>query len=121
MNNPHPITPPPELIEKVSREAAAAFPDDEGDAGEVDEARDEYIAKFFTQWGADMELEACCEYLLKQGQPYTAAELRATRRSKPPTLKQQAFKALDAIEGDFNTVGDRVDTIRRALEQLPDD
>ena len=49
-----------------------------------------------------------------------AAKLRDARRPKPPSLKEQALKALTAIEGDFNTVGDRAETIRRALEALDD-
>lgn len=113
MTDPHPITPPPELVREWCEQLFGCPDEPEINAFE--------LARLAGQWSADQELEACCEYLLEQGQPYTAAELRATRRPKPPTLKRQAFKALDAIEGDFNTVGDRVDTIRRALEQLPDE
>jgi hypothetical protein len=71
---------------------------------------------------ADQELEACIEWVRSMfgGHPTWADELRAARRPKPPSLKEQALEALAAIEGDFNTVGDRADTIRRALAELPD-
>jgi hypothetical protein len=45
--------------------------------------------------------------------------LRAARRSKPPSLKGQALEALAHILNNSSTqLG--ADTIRRALEQLPD-
>jgi hypothetical protein len=72
---------------------------------------------------ADQELEACCEWLVKG--PYGAslvtsapsfiADLRAARRPKPPSLKEQALAAAAELEGFKG-----VDIIRRALEQLPD-
>ena len=78
-----------------------------------------YIATKAAQWGADQELEACCALMDDWGLDET--DLRFARRPKPPSLKEQALKALTAIEGDFNTVGDRADTIRQALEALPND
>jgi hypothetical protein len=44
-------------------------------------------------------------------------DLRAARRPKPLSLKEQALQEVDALEemGTCNT-----DTIRRALEQLND-
>ena len=74
------------------------------------------------EWGANAELEACCQWLNGGSKiDYdTAALLRAARRPKPPSLKEQALEALAAIEGDFNTIGDRADTIRHALEALPE-
>jgi hypothetical protein len=107
MTNQHPITPPPELVEKVSLEAMAAFPDDECGAVEVDEARDEYIANFFTQWGADQELEACVEWLrdtlgCAQGIPGC---LRAARRPKPPSLAEEALRDIDLIRKNWVLLG----------------
>ena len=99
MTKQHPITPPPELVAKWASSMCGYY-----------EA---------AQWGADQELEACCKWLPKLP-PWSADDLRRHRRPKPPSLKEQALKALTAIEGDFNTVGDRADTIRRALEALDD-
>jgi len=87
--------------------------------GEVNEAR--------LQQARDQELEACCEWLGTQwlgarteGFP---AELRDARRPKPPNLKEQALKAL--AEADLGSTEaewfQRFGTIRRALEELPDD
>ena len=76
------------------------------------------------QWGADQELEACCEWLEKNTDDYIAIEyLRDTRRPKPPSLKEQALQALDDAAYDlgasFNPVlYEQMDIIRRALEQL---
>jgi hypothetical protein len=78
------------------------------------------IATQAAQWGSDQELEACVNYIDNNMSGNKAREFRAIRRPKPPSLKEQALKALTAIEGDFNTVGDRADTIRRALEALDD-
>ena len=43
------------------------------------------------QWGADQELEACCEWL---GYPVAARQLRSARRPKPPSLAEQGMEAL---------------------------
>ena len=46
------------------------------------------------QWGADQELEACCEWLRSKDILEPAIDaLRTTRRPKPPTLAEQALKA----------------------------
>ena len=74
------------------------------------------------QAGADQELEACCEWLSPN---YSGIEhLRKARRPKPPSLKEQAFDALDAYVYGNPDHGDKQNTyniIRRALEALPDD
>jgi hypothetical protein len=49
---------------------------------------------------------------------HSIAPPRSDRRPKPPSLKEQALKALDAVDS-FGNEGDR-DTIRRALEALPE-
>jgi len=50
----------------------------------------------------------------------TTSQMRIARRPKPPSLKQQALKALDHILNNSSTdLGGN--TIRRALEALPDD
>jgi hypothetical protein len=85
------------------------------------------VAALAAQWGADQELEACCKCLTLLGCSGTAAELRAARRPKPPSLKEQALTALrEAYEmaNDRPPEGisnDQIDIIRRALEALPND
>jgi hypothetical protein len=110
----HPITPPPELVEQWADEFYSA-PIAQGDAL-LD------LAARAAQWGADQELEACCEWIPKWT-PWDADRLRAARRPQPPSLKEQALEQLDGIAAVFRMShgGDLVcDTIRRALEQLDD-
>jgi len=120
-DNNHPITPPPELLQQWAIEYW-------GNSGEIIGESEKFIAIQAARWGADMELEACCEWVEREiglGREW-CAELRATRRPKPPSLKEQALEAAqrfyanghhdcsdDEIKGDF-------DIIRRALESLPD-
>ena len=88
-----------------------------------------HIATQAARWGADQELEACCEWFaadVVSEVVSVVAELRAARRPKPPSLKERALKILEEEpEADdmkelivFDT--DQVNTIRRALEQLDD-
>jgi hypothetical protein len=76
------------------------------------------------QWGADTELEACCE-LTRDNDGYDAAlGLRASRRPKPPSLKEQALEALERFSVHAHAYADEMmadfDLISRALEQLDD-
>jgi hypothetical protein len=85
----------------------------------------DYIAAQAAQWAADQELEACCEWLNGGSKiDYdTAALLRAARRPKPPSLKKQAYAALDTYIYGNPDHGDKQNTyniIRRALEALPE-
>jgi len=80
-----------------------------------------YVALQATRWGANQELEACCEWIPKAC-PWDAEQLRATRRPKPPSLKEQALAALSRLNSGAlcaNPVTDK-EIIRRALESLPD-
>jgi hypothetical protein len=100
MTNQHPITPPPELVEQWEAETAC-------------------VAVEAARWGADQELEACCEALRVRGAASEMIKyLRTSRRPKPPTLKEQALDELAAAErlypADWSTV-------RKALEALPND
>ena len=98
----HPITPPPELLDQWCME---------------NNWRD--IAIQAAQWGADQELEACCEWLAYEGYEHEHLALRDSRRPNPPSLKEQALEALEHILHSSSTeLG--AETIRRALEQLPD-
>jgi len=102
INQQHPITPPPELVEQWYDAI-----DNQSTSWK------QQLATRAAQWGADQELEACCGEL-----PYFATELRAARRPKPPSLKEQALEALERMD-QFPTTEDKV-TILRALEQLND-
>jgi hypothetical protein len=77
---------------------------------------DHAVFSLVAQWGADQELEACCEQLKML--THTVEELRARRRPKLPTLKEQALDELASAErlypADWST-------IRKALEALPND
>jgi hypothetical protein len=84
---------------------------------------DEHIANRAAQWGADRELEACCEWFICHWTDIeTADKLRAARRPKPPTLKEQALAALKRYEAEEWCEELTFDSsiIRRALEQLND-
>ena len=118
MTQQHPITPPLELVHQWT--AAAC---------EEDENTWNYFATWAAQWGADQELEACrMEIIDGAGLFYIdetsdrvrlAEDIWTARRPKPPSLKEQALEALAHILNNSSTqLG--ADTIRRALEQLPD-
>ena len=115
MTTPNAITPPRELVQQW-RAAASNVPatlstDPGGRRDYID-----YIATRAAQWGADKELEACCKELEYNFMP-DSSSLRAARRPKPPSLKQQALAILDdAWRGDFGD--DEMATIRRAVEAL---
>jgi len=83
----------------------------------------EYIVLKSAQLGADQELEACLLWLgdRRRENRSQVIALRAARRPKPPSLKEQALQLLET----YNTSGvmltaDQADTIRRALEALDD-
>ena len=84
-----------------------------------------FIAQKAAQWGADQELEACIEWLREYHQGKCAGgteNLRRSRRPKPPSLKKQALEALrEAESSGCLYVNNRSDTIRKALEALPND
>jgi hypothetical protein len=48
------------------------------------------------------------------------SDLRAARRPKPQTLKSISLQMLGTIERDGYYIPEIIDTIRRALEQLPE-
>jgi hypothetical protein len=114
MNEPFSITPPPDLVKKLQ------------DLGNLDSIALAYQA------GADQELEGCCQSLYNRfASPVHQAQflaqelrdwLRAARRPKPPSLKEQALEELEQLKGDANSMGMGFDApaIRRALESLDD-
>jgi hypothetical protein len=80
------------------------------------------VAECAAQWGAGMELDACCEWLDDPDLNVDSYKLRADRRSKPYNLKEQALEELN-LTADSNGAElsrTQVDLIRRALEQLDD-
>jgi hypothetical protein len=103
------FTPPPELVELWVDLLATRS--------------DEAVFSLAAKWGADAELEKCCEVLDSLNDGYWSEKLRAARR-KPPSLKEQALQALsEAVKmaDDVPPEGicsDQADIIRRALEQL---
>jgi hypothetical protein len=123
-----PITPPSELVLQWEHEwntLGRRHPDATHTAS--------YVAIRAAQWGADQELEACCEYVYERLKLTTVAciaqELRAARRPKPPSLKEQAIAALSEMSIEPCLINDvdvnaavcaKYNTIRRALEALPD-
>jgi hypothetical protein len=96
------ITPPPELVERL-----CDYPDN---------WRQQLTNAY--QAGADMELEACCEWLSFYSADRDARDLRIVRRPKPPRLKEQALAVLDDCANCLD--GAHENTIRRALEALDD-
>ena len=107
------ITPPPELVQQWKRTAPHQSNEHE---------HYHYITLCAAQWGAEQELEACCELLQQKGIPAWSL-LRLHRRPKPPSLKEQALALIDDCtdpEGDYLD-DNALSIIRCALEALPND
>jgi hypothetical protein len=114
MTNQHPITPLPELVQQWAKHILR--PEEGNLALDLD-----CFATQAARWGADQELEACCEWFVRDWTDIeTADKLRASRRPKPPTLKEQALAELgDAY--DKEKIDDTTyDVIKRALERTND-
>ncbi len=90
------------------------------EVGHKPEAVLQHVAEQASQWGADKELEACCawipEYFQWNRSIQDADQLRAARRPKPPTLKEQALAILDDCSDRLDDAHENI--IRQALEQL---
>ena len=115
----NPLTPPPELLDQWCMDAT------------LRNWRD--IATQAAQWGADQELQACCEWLEKDLDAYELVGLRAVyldhnlhaaRRPRPPSLKEQALEALGRFSANSHTTAHQMqndfDLFRRALQSLDD-
>jgi hypothetical protein len=112
MTQEHPITPPPELVEQWGKDwyrSKVKHTDFES-----------YIVAKAAQWGADTELEDCCQWLDDYLLAPKSVQLRAARRPEPETLNSIALKMLYTIERMDVVIPEITDTIRRALEALPD-
>jgi hypothetical protein len=122
-NQQHPITPPTELVEQWLCSDDYLWGPLEQTSMTITANRLQNVATQAAQWGADQELEACCEWLCEDYMPSTSNRLRTTRRPKPPSLKEQALAELDRIpthDNEGRTWGVDVFIIRRALEALDD-
>ena len=109
MTENHPITPPPELVQQWADMLASRS--------------DQAVFTMAAQWGADRELEACCEWLeCNYNYPEAGTPLRAARRPKPPSLKEQALSELNLTADPDGAELSRtqVELIRQALEALDD-
>jgi hypothetical protein len=110
----HPITPPLEFVNEW--------------ADLLSQRSDSYVFTKAARWGADQELDAILKLAGEPSFPewdrcfdgFTVASIREERRPKPPTLKEQALKALHASVG-LDEFPEHYDTIRRAIEALPND
>ena len=111
----HPITPPPELVRQWYLGAKAYPPDP---IVKVAGWWVPDVAAQAAQWGADQELEACCEWVGKVAIVQIANNLRTARRPKPPSLKEQALALINSNKPYLDDTA--MDTIRKALEQLND-
>ena len=106
------------LVQRLMHETG--FPvADPNDEMVFPEAKFMKLASRLIQYGADQELEACCEWTKETLElPGCANQLRTARRPKPMSLKEQALDELVAAErlypADWST-------IRAALEALPND
>jgi hypothetical protein len=98
--------PPPELRAKWRSEAPR-----NRDAGI---SREDYLMDRAAEWGADEELETTLAEVFFLGGLALTDRVRAARRPKPLSLKEQALERCnDYIDPDG--------IIRRALEALPND
>jgi len=113
----HPIIPSPELFDLWRNTAP----------GDAPLSYSWHLVTQAARWGADRELEACCEWLQHQWKLTTHVELipslRKARRPKPPSLAEEALQELERtvillmpVTGP-NKVK-RFAAIRRALERL---
>jgi len=114
MTQEHPITPPQELVQQ--------WYDNMG----PDPGPFESFAIAAARWGADQQLELDAKWL--DHNALNEAHLKITpmgevlkeaMRPKPPSLKENAIKALNSFECFIWCVDD-IDIIRRALEALDD-
>jgi hypothetical protein len=120
MTQEHPITPSPELIEDWI-EIAKPLPQRPPNPGE--------LATLAARWGADQELEACCEWFQEfyKTESWVKHDLKhfrdARRPASPPSLKEEALLALAHLDKGAQPQMDTTeasDAIRRALESLHD-
>ena len=123
INQTFPITPPFELMNQWYKKACKD-PYNGGKFIMAPVLKD--ISNSAAQWGADQELEAWWSESgwYGSGCGELISELRIARRPKPPSLKEQAYAALDTYiygEPDPKDKERTYNAIRQALEALPND
>ncbi|NBT75546.1 MAG: hypothetical protein EBT15_06185 [Betaproteobacteria bacterium] len=123
MTNYHSLTPPLELIEQWVDEACPGCRlsnyDFTGESIDI-------LATRAAQWGANQELEACCEWLdipnnrSDRGDGWLMPDrLRRARRPKPPSLKEQGLTAMELLK-QRTTDPNIIEPLSRALDALPE-
>lgn len=80
--------------------------------------REKYMCMQATQWGANKELEACCEWI-SMHTTWDANRLHTARRPRQQSLKEQVREIIEClVEGNCVTDEDAL-TLRRTLDFLP--
>jgi hypothetical protein len=114
------IVPPPDLVEQWANDSVPYHVNAIGKEWEI------AFAARAARWGADQELEACCEwfqefYKTESWGKRDLKHFRAARRPKPQTLNSIALQMLGTIERDNRYLPEIIDTIKRALKENSDD
>jgi hypothetical protein len=111
MTNEHPITPPPEL-------RSGAHKHYHGSHRGVHCLENDFSVDQAAQWGADQELEACCEWLAYEGHEH---EHLAAPRRPPPQAAELEGAGAGRVETQLKIrLAKMMEPIRRALEALDD-
>ncbi len=117
----HPITPPPELAAKWVAEIY-------GDPAIPLHPITLQLVERAAQWGADEELEACCEIALthpgcgtKHQRRMLVQDLRQRRRPQPPSLKDRALKSLAKMIENGHLAPDLAAEILAVVEMAPNE
>ena len=112
----HPVKVPPALFTGWLSEAMLEHDTKPGTVASL-------VADKAAQWGADQELEACCEWVAGTFLHGTreANQLRTARRPKPPSLVERATAALQGIASGANNIRGQdqsIATLTAALNRL---
>ena len=115
------IVPPPELVKQWGEDCPTKI-----DAFHW--GYEQFIAEKAAQWGADQELQACCEHIRDYQwgfverpdgiKMHRAVDLKIARRPRLGGLKQQALAVLNDSANRLDGAHENI--IRRALEALDD-